>query len=101
MNVDENLKNLVCSNCSSDEIELIFGQTEHNDTYLAITGTQLVNPVQCKCNKCGYTWTPVFKTDEQDVEKERKHKALFLMFILGGFGVLFLFAALLFGLLFL
>ncbi|MBO5948337.1 hypothetical protein J6Q66_05830 [bacterium] len=101
MNVDENLKKLVCSNCGSDEIQLVFGQTEHNDAYLAITGTQLVNPVQCKCNKCGYTWTPIFKTDEEDVEKERKHKALFLMFILGGFTVLFLFAALLFGLLFL
>ena len=51
MNVDENLKNLVCSNCGSDDVELLFGQPINNDVNLAITGTGYVAPLQCVCKQ--------------------------------------------------
>lgn len=96
MNVDENLKNLVCSNCSSDEIELIFGQEVTSDVSLSITGMGYMVPLQCKCKKCGFTWIPKLAPHEEDKGRILRENiativALFILFFaIGCFIYMFL-----------
>ena len=88
MNVDENLKNLVCSNCGSDDVELLFGQPINNDVNLAITGTGYVAPLQCVCKQCGFAWVPKLAPHEEDKGRIlRENIALIVALFLLLFGI--------------
>ena len=76
MSIEENLKNLICSNCASSEVELIYGQEVVSDISLAVKGTSETYPLMCVCKHCGFSWIPELNINEKDKGRLLREKII-------------------------